>query len=74
MAVPQAGIDANRDEWARAMRAKFSPAAMLNPDASINQNYFRPKQARIDRLPLPLLNRCFHYVKASPPAETVPSA
>lgn len=35
---------ADRVEWAMAMRANFSPAAMLNPDASIDQSFFRPKQ------------------------------
>ncbi len=42
-------VDAtDRNAWARFMRARFSPPAMLNDDASINQNYFRPGQAWSD--------------------------
>lgn len=44
----QAVAATDRNDWARSMRARFSPPAMLNDDASINQTYFRPHQARSD--------------------------
>ena len=41
----QAVDPTDRDAWARSMRARFSPPAMLNDDASVNQDYFGPRQA-----------------------------
>jgi hypothetical protein len=42
LAAPGADPDA-RAEWAAKLRRLFSPPAMLLPDGSINQDYFRPQ-------------------------------
>ena len=39
--MPYTTID-DRLTWVHAMRAKFSPAAMIASDASINQDFFKP--------------------------------
>jgi len=33
-----------KQEWARQMRVKFSPPEMLNPDGSLNHEYFKPSK------------------------------
>ena len=38
---------ADREEWARCMRAQFSPPAMLHADASVKQDFFKPRQVVI---------------------------
>mmetsp|Transcript_203 Transcript_203/g.274 ORF Transcript_203/g.274 Transcript_203/m.274 type:complete len:163 (+) Transcript_203:345-833(+) len=36
-------LEAQKQEWARQMRLKFTPADMLNADGSLNKDYFKPK-------------------------------
>lgn len=73
--VPQHGALTDRQQWAADMRRRFSPAAMLNADGSINQHYFSPGHQVAGAGPLlnasggPLLNRGADVQPALPQQE-----